>query len=218
MAYKYLSNTEEKPSALIKPTVILVEGEDDGIFLEQLFDSRGEDPTRIQILFIKGISKLWSYLSALTKSPIFVEGSIKGICVIIDADRDFAQTETFARSQFRKSNLAEPASSSIEEKDGVRIGLYILPNSSDNGELEDLIIGTLSHETRIIDAQALLTKHTPPQADFKKRSKRVLQISLALSDTDLCAGIGRGIRNGAFEVNTANFSDLNEFLDRFLAD
>lgn len=216
MSFKYLTEVKEKPSAPTKPIVILVEGQDDGIFLEQILEERAEDPSQIQVLFVKGISKLWDYLAALVKSPNFVEKKIRRIGVIIDADTDFSTTEAHAQSQFKRAGLAEPKSAEVSEKDGVRVGLYVLPNSRDKGELEDLIISTLSHEDRIKDAQALLVKHKPPTEDFKKPSKRVLQISLALSHTDLCAGIGRGIRNGAFEIGIAEFAELNEFISSFL--
>lgn len=216
MPFKYLTEVTEKPSPLTKPIVFLVEGQDDGIFLEQILDARAEDPNQIQVLFVKGISKLWDYLAALVKSPNFVERKIRHVCIIVDADADFSATEAHAQNHFRKAGLAEPKSAEFAEKDGVRVGLYVLPNSRDNGELEDLIINTLSHEDRIKDAQALLVKHKPPNEDFKKPSKRVLQISLALCHTDLCAGIGRGIRNGAFEVGIAEFAELNGFITDFL--
>lgn len=216
MPFKYLTEVKERPNSPTKPIIFLVEGQDDGIFLEQMLDERAEDPDQIQVMSVSGISKLWDYLAALVKSPNFVDGKISHVCVIVDADADFSRTVAHAQGHFRRAGLAEPKSAEVAEKDGVRVGLYVLPNSGDKGELEDLIIKTLSHEDRIKDAQALLVKHKPPTENFKKASKRVLQISLALSHADLCAGIGRGIRNGAFKVGIADFAELNGFITTFL--
>lgn len=216
MAFKYLTEVKEQPSALSKPIVFLVEGQDDGIVLEQILDERNEDATKIQVIAVKGISRLWAYLAALVKSPDFVARKISHICVVIDADTDFAITEAHAQGEFRKAGLADPKSDAVADKNGVRAGLYVLPNSKDKGELEDLIIHTLAQEQRVQDAQGLLVKHKPAANNFKKPSKRVLQIALALSPQDLCAGLGRGIRNGAFKVGVSELPDLDAFITEFL--
>lgn len=216
MSFKYLEEIKETQAAIHKRVLFLVEGQDDGIFLEQILTQRGEDPSRIQILYVQGIARLWTYLSVLVKSPFFVEQKISHICLIIDADKDFSATEKHAREKLKKAGLSDPSSGSVSQANGVYVGLYILPNSRDNGELEDLIIQTLVDDKRVKDARDVLAKHQPQGEKFKKNSKRVLQISLALSPQDLCAGVGRGIRNGAFNVGLDELSDLNEFIEVFL--
>lgn len=216
MAFKYLTEVREHPIALSKPIVFLVEGQDDGIILEQILDERNEDASKIQIIAVRGVNKLWPYLAALVKSPDFVARKITHICVVVDADKDFASTEMHAQGEFRRAGLADPKSDAVAEQDGVRAGLYILPNSSDKGELEDLVIATLSQEDRIKDSLSLLEKHKPELSGFKKPSKRVLQIALALSPQELCAGLGRGIRNGAFKVGVSELPELDAFITEFL--
>lgn len=217
MPYKFLA--ESKDTAATPPSkeyLIIVEGEDDGVFLEHVLNLKDADENKVQVQYVKGISKIPPYLSALSKSPPLTSGVIKNIAIILDADSDFNQAGSRLRMWLEEANLpiAEPGT---VNKDGpVSVGIYLLPNSKDSGELEDLIISCLAEDERIIAARNLLDQFDP-QRILRKFSKRIIQISLAISNVDLCSGAGRGIRNGAFPIQLKDLQDLNEFLSNFLS-
>ena len=105
----------------------------------------------------------------------------------------------------------------VESRGGIEVGLYLFPNSNDTGELEDLIISSLSGDARIVSAKDMVDNFEDKSSPFKKKSKRIIQIALGVSAADLCSGAGRGIRNGAFDIKLRDVSGLDDFIDRFLS-
>lgn len=217
MAYKFLvENKESSAAPPQKEYVFIVEGEDDGVFLEHLLSLKGEDPSKIEVQYVKGIAKIAPYLSALAKSPPLTSGAIKKICIIVDADTNFESAQQSANSWLRDAGLPAAESGKIENNGSIEVGLYLLPNSKETGELEDLIISSLSSDERISSAIEMVDRFNDKSSPFKKKPKRILQVALAVSSTDLCAGAGRGIRNGAFSIDLNSVSDLDKFLTDFL--
>lgn len=217
MPYKFLAESKDTPAnPPSKEYLIIVEGEDDGVFLEHVLNLKDADENKVQVQYVKGISKIPPYLLALSKSPPLTSGAIKNIAIILDADSDFNQAGSRIRTWLEEANLPISDPGTVNKDGPVSVGVYLLPNSKDSGELEDLIISCLTEDDRIVAARNLL-KQFDPQTIFKKSSKRIIQISLAVSNIDLCSGAGRGIRNGAFPIQLKDLQDLDEFLSNFLS-
>lgn len=218
MAYTYLvENKDFSASPPKKECVFIVEGEDDGVFLEHILSLKGSNPEKIEVQYVKGISKIAPYLSALAKSPPVTSGAIKKICIIVDADTDFESAQNSVNNWLVAAGLPNVESGKIESRGGIEVGLYLLPNSNETGELEDLIISSLSSDGRIVSAIEVVESFEDKSSPFKKKSKRIIQVALGISAVDLCAGAGRGIRNGAFDIELKDVPGLDEFIDKFLS-
>lgn len=199
-----------------KEFVILVEGKDDGCFLEAALNLKGANPESVQVISVSGCENMWPYIQNLKKSSFFKSGNISGLAVILDADSDFEHTEAGARGHLASLGFPIGHSSEVAQFQGVRVGLFLLPNSELNGELEDLILDSFGNDRRVSEAVDLLNRFDETGEQLKKPAKRKMQIALAVSPTELCAGVGMGIRRGAFDLKVQHFSKLGDFLDDFL--
>jgi hypothetical protein len=116
---------------------LLVEGNDDMhvlMALCQKFDIN----KNFEIIDCKGINKL------LNQIPIrFKQSEIETLALVIDADTEISKRWNSLQSIFSKLeiNLPSeiPAEGLILKTNGITIGIWIMPNNSLNGMLEDFI-------------------------------------------------------------------------------
>lgn len=217
MSYRYFIEDRPEPQAYSREVLFVVEGVDDAIFLESILKFRGEDAGRIEIRTAKGIGGIPDFLKGVTKSPAYTQGRLKGICVFCDADADFGSTQEKVLKAFRNAGLPETKVGGVVADPPHWCGLYLAPEVGMPGMLEDLVLGAMISDRRNELARSAIQEIDPAEVDLDKRSKRVMQIVLALSKGPICSGVGRGIRNGSIDVDPLKFGELNSFLDDFLA-
>lgn len=216
MAFSYITEDRSASVPLSRRIVFVTEGMDDAIFLEHVLLGRGENQTDIEIRYIKGLGNLPTYIAGLVKDPAFTRGRVDRICVIIDADDNFAAAQLRLSKALSDAGLPAPAAGSQIAEDNLIVGCYILPKIGINGMLENLILDSIPQDERTIAAATAINEISKNTA-LDKFGKRAIQIFLALSVGELCRGPGQAIRNGAIPFDHANFPELGEFLDVFLS-
>ena len=193
----------------------LVEGEDDAIFLDHLLTQLKHDPALVCVLETKGRDNLPKFLRLISLDPAFTSGSIASIVVLFDADDAPGETEQRVNDAYKKIELEMPKSGEFCNKTIPGTGLYLFPGDGRRGNLEDLFIGMLrgNNDIRCNAAEAVTKQIIESGVDLNKLSKRTMQTVLAVSTPKLAAGIGRGLRNGALELDIKQFKELHEFID-----
>ncbi|MER2514472.1 MAG: DUF3226 domain-containing protein [Nitrosomonas ureae] len=123
-----------------KEKLLLVEGNDEVTVLSLLLDTIGI--TDIQIIDCGGNIQFKSKFPVLIKSPEFSD--VTAYAIIQDADSN--APGAFESIQYQLSKHLQPTPVSVEtfvEKNGVRVGVFVLPGAGLPGMLEDLYLKTL---------------------------------------------------------------------------
>ncbi|MGL1465892.1 DUF3226 domain-containing protein, partial [Vibrio parahaemolyticus] len=79
----------------------------------------------------------------------------------------------------------------------LHVGAFLLPNCSDNGNLDTLMLATVANDPAKIDAAAYINTHD--QSKSEDRDKRVAQTYLA-TRKELHRGVGLAARSGCFNL------------------
>ena len=216
MPYKYIASDKLSTTPIARRVVFVTEGQDDALFLEQILESRGEDEAEIEIRFTQGVGNIPAFIRALVKEPALTRRKVDRVCVIVDADDNFAGAAAKLARALLDAQLPVPDVGSFAEDGALRVGTYIFPRHGTNGMLEDLILGSIPNDIRKEVATAAISQiHSITPLD--KVGKRTVQVFLALSAGEICKGPGQGIRNGAVPFDLSWYPELNRFLDEFLA-
>ncbi|MCB1332453.1 MAG: hypothetical protein KDK26_02125 [Roseivivax sp.] len=186
--------------------------------MEELFGQLGLPEDLIEVRFVKGKPQFAGYIGALMKDPAFTSGRLEKVCVVVDADADHAATSAEMVAIFSRAGVHDVKANDFVTFSGVRVGLFVLPGDGLTGELEDIVINSNFDDPRFIHARDSLVRFQSGEENWRKHSKRVVQIALALSRIELCAGVGRGLRNNAFNITLDATEEFNEFVSRFLGE
>ncbi|MBM1558791.1 hypothetical protein JQV19_19245 [Sulfitobacter mediterraneus] len=216
MPFKFFTQGPSAPHTFASDRLILVEGIDDAIFFEAILGQLGVTVGQVEIRSVEGYSNFQSYLKALAKAPAVTSGQLIKFCLIADADDSFDDRVKELRSYLETAGFGAPAAGTFDNSKTPEVGIYVLPDNKAAGELEDLFIESLDGDPRLNEASSALNKFDP-ENNWTKRSKRLIQILLALSEQRLCAGIGRGLRNGAVELPKIEIEKLENFLNELLS-
>lgn len=125
------------PTPIEKPYVLLVEGKDDLGFFRALIKNLN---LNIQIFYYDGNPNFREFLSGFIKTTGFAEVSSLGITR--DADTDYNASFQSIHDALQAEHLPTPEHplESIENGDGLKVTIMILPGNSLLGMLEDLCL------------------------------------------------------------------------------
>jgi 5S rRNA maturation endonuclease (ribonuclease M5) len=198
-----------------KQIVILCEGEDDAHFIDKLCAEIGADVERVGIIFSGGESNIENELTMLTKGRSFIDGTTKKIIIIRDSDSDGQKnlSDLSKRLQIKGWSALKNAEL-VECKIGgsVReIGFFSIPSIDENGALENLVLKSVSEESRYIRAGAVLDDQINDTGELDKYWKRKIQIYLSLYPVRW-RGAGMAFKAEVFKANHTCFDDLTGFL------
>jgi len=200
-----------------KPIIILVEGKDDeqflSSFINELFPNSISD---CNIINLQGKTNFKSQISALSKTPGFRE-NVKVLLIFLDADDSLTNTFRSITNTLKELNLPDPVKPGelISDKQ-IKVGVYIFPNSKDNGTLEDLLIEMIKETDnksleciyRYIDC----IKKVQNISKLKHESKSILYSYFAIKQEpsdDPCTSIKRK----ALEFNCKSIEKLRKFFE-----
>jgi hypothetical protein len=213
-----MAEDDQNQEAVQKPIVFIVEGIDDKLFLERFFEVSNINTDDIGIAFVGGQDKYKNFLSAFIKARSYTRGIVRGYAIIRDADDDAAAKMQAIHNELDQLKLPKPSAGAIiGQRDGRAVGVYLFPNNREPGDLEALCLksveGTPVHLRALAYFESVNTLATNP---LTKITKRKAQSYLAGCEIDLCAGVGRGFRRGAFDHASGVFNELKEFLEYFV--
>ncbi len=153
------------PINVEKTKLLLVEGKDEVSVFEELLATIGISD--IQVIDCGGNIQLKEKFPIVLKHPNFVD--VESYAIIQDAESDFSATVTRVQALLRAHGQPVPRlAGEFAEKNSRRAGVYVMPNNSSNGMLEDLYLATLAGTPilQCIDACVdLLQVNCPPTND-----------------------------------------------------
>ena len=195
-------------SIVIKERKILgVEGIDECNFFESFFSFHNING--VQIINLEGKSKFNSKIRDLTNIPGF-ENVIQ-IGLVRDSDNSNPQDIFVSiNNDLKKLNLSRPKQLSQFSEGVPSIGIFIMPNNSDYGMLEDLCLKSIStHAVSCIDEFFDCCSVKP-----KECSKAKIQCYLSTRDP-LVKSLGLGAQNNHLDYKNPTFDKIKKFIINF---
>lgn len=194
---------EKKRKRIEKSKVILVEGNDEVFFFEQLLESM-----KIQDV------QVWSYEGKpnfRNEFPVFViDEKFKGLesyAIFRDADDDPRAAFQSVRDQLASNQQPCPSESGTFANDSPRVGVYVIPDSESTGMLEDLCLRAVEDHSAMPCVTAFMeclggSPKNPSKAKFHA----------FLAATHAGKRLGEAFKAGAWEPNHPALERVRAFL------
>jgi len=219
-----MADKNNKLFKITKPFLMMVEGKDDREMLYRLCDHIGLSREQVQIFEYRGKEKFPAALKFITNSEKFE--TVEKLGVFRDADDGSESAFQSIEYHLKASDLipdsAIPSSQgtvshSDDEQASMSIGVFIMPNCSDHGALESLLLGSLSNEMHseiagfIANSEALLGSDRT-RDKFKNSDKSKVYAYSALFEN---ANFHDMFNKRLWEFDHATFDKLKAFLREF---
>lgn len=209
---KYFTRSTSKPRLDVS-TVILVEGPDDGFFLDEVLTSINAPQDQVGVCIAEGKDNLGGLLQAVLKAPTFTSKKIKRYAVIRDVDENLNTCLSECNRLFADANEPQPQPNSFAQRsDGRHNGLFLMPSGTEVGSLETLALRTLGENAILAAADSYLTTSKEYGGASDHLDKRRSQALLASLSDPLCNGVGWATRRGHFNVESDSLQELKKFL------
>lgn len=197
--------------------LILVEGQDDLWFFDEILRLMEADPSLVQTLDYSGAGELPVYLDNLLKSDPILDGDVRGILITGDSDTYTGQLPYKIKSTLKAHGLPEVLDRQLtllpDGNNFERLGLFLLPHASKPGNLETVLLATVDTGEPAIAARSFVETFHADRAPAN--DKRVTQAYLA-TRASLSRGAGWGARKGYFDLQSDALGDLKEALAAFI--
>jgi hypothetical protein len=192
--------------------LLLVEGIDDEHTMYGLFQ-KYNIPDVFSVENCKGIDKLLKGINTRLKSE-----DIEKLGIVIDADQDIAARWASLKTIFAKSDFILPnelpSDGLILEQNGVKIGVWIMPNNNINGMLEDFTKFLIPDNDKLLP----IVEETLDSIEAKNLNKynKNLHKSKALIHTWLAWQEDPGTPQGLAITKKYLTTENKELSDRFI--
>jgi len=196
--------------------LIITEGADDAYFINEVLKSEQADAQKIGVCFVGGHTKIAGFAGSISKSPDYTQNKIERIAFVRDADANPTATTTECGAYFREFGVQAPPVGSCSTHDNRTFGLFLFPGGGQIGCLEDLLIQAPTHLNSLVSAEGFIQAASAQHGNLDSRSKRVVQSYLASVPSKLCTGVGRGVRNGDFDVSSPTLAPFKSFIRTFV--
>ena len=191
--------------------LLLVEGRNE----ENLFAAflRYLEITGVRILSYRGKDNLRNRLGVYVDAPGF--GQVQSIGIVRDADDNAQSALQSVRDSLRNAGLSSPQTFLTPAGDSPQVSVYIMPDNSGVGALEDLCLRALEDDPampcvddflRCVDAAAT----TPPQTPQNRAKARIHAFLSSREDPEL--RVGEAAQRGYIPFNHSAFTNLAQFL------
>lgn len=206
----------QKKKIIEKESLVIVEGKDEVNFFEKLL---GKLEISAQVMDIGG-KNVFPTDEGFEAIKI-IEGykNIKSLAVIRDADSG----KNAAHSAFqsvktvleRNNVVSPPAPGQFVEQDGLKVGIFIMPDCESEGMLEDLCLKSVDDEPVLKCADKFLDcVNTSVKEDEKPRnlSKAKAQTFLA-GKKEIVSSVGLGAKKDYWNFDHECMNKIKEFLE-----
>ena len=197
-------------------SIIYVEGQDDAWLINELLDELNADPANVGIVYIKGTGAIENEISFLLKSASYVQRQTLNIAFLIDADLDAAKTTADLNSLFHSKGLpAASHASTVGYDTGRNLALFVFPDGEAPGEIEDLLLATVTEDDRLTTVTNALLAVESVHGTLAKRSKRIARMYISVLNIKPC-GVGRAYCEGVFNKDHVWITAVRQFLQGFI--
>lgn len=140
------------PQAITRPKLLLGEGDEEVYFFNALLRHlRIED---VQVEQVGGKGNYKNFIITLPKRPGFL--NVEAVAITWDADDNMAGAFQSVCSSLNRAGLEGPQAAATYTTGRPRIGVFIMPNCSDGGMLEDLCIESIANDIAMPCVDAFL--------------------------------------------------------------
>jgi hypothetical protein len=191
-----------------KKRLLVVEGKDDINFSEKLLEYIGILDS-VDIRSSEGKDNLKNLMPAFKFTTGFK--NIEKIAVLWDADKNARDAFKQVTDVLKKIGLPSPKKPGEFSSGSPSVGIFIMPDNSSNGMLEDLCLESVKdHEAmKCVDNFIACTQELKEQPDNISKAK--VQVFLA-SRSKIANSIGRAAQKGYWNFNSEKLQPLINFL------
>lgn len=202
-----------------KKCVILLEGLDDIYFISKLLLELKANPDEVGLMHVEGNSNFSSRLPLFfKKSPGFTQGKNQSVAIICDADDSYQEAKKKINEALREGGQPTLDSGThVTNSRGIKIGLFIMPEPDQIGDLEKLCLSTvngsaLEKEAEKFIAAAEVNAVTTKISLNGSRYKRKAHVYLAGIPARVVRGAGMGYKEEFFDNTHTALDPIKDFL------
>lgn len=197
--------------------LLLVEGKDEVSFFEALLNEQTIE--NFQVISVGGKDQFKGKFPALVKSEGFSEVNTLGL--IRDAEENKANSAFLSIcSQLKGNNLPVPKTINevIKEK-GMRVGIFIMPNNSDEGMLEDLCLKSIKKNSidHCIEEYIQCCLDNLPDEEKNIKISKAKVLAFLATKNPLVNSLGVAAKNGYWNLKDDCFDEIKEFINKLVA-
>lgn len=190
-----------------KSRLLIGEGRDEVEFLRALTRDLGcSDESQIEDF--GGKTELSSFLSLVARDERF--SRLSHLLVTRDADESFDAAFSSVQHALRKNGLPTPAwPGVVASKDRLTVSVWIMPNNSRAGMLEDLILESLDRDPTMSCIRAFEECARPLTGPWNSKSRVRAWLAAKCGDV---ASVGIAAQRGLFDLRHAVFGDFRRLI------
>jgi len=194
-----------------KPKILLGEGKEEVFFFEALLDSL--DIADVQAEHYGGKANLGGFLAALRSAPGF--DAVKSIGVTRDADADASAAFASVKGALSTNELPAP-DAPLEVRQcqdtGIRVSVFILPDSESAGMLESLCLSAISDRPEMDCVEQYFECVTDACGRTPARMAKARCHAWLATHEDPELRLGEAAQRGYWPLEAPAFGALREFL------
>ena len=194
--------------------VILVEGKDEVNFIGELLKTLLFDTT-VDIRDVGGKNQFKNKLDTLIKTTNWKK--VTRVAIIRDADDSYQSAYQSICDSLAHVGLTVPEQTLSFTSGRPSVGVFIMPNNADKGNLEDLCLQSISTSAVIECISNFWDCICDRGVQPKNRSKSQVQTYLSTMP-ETCTSLGRAAIQGHWNFSSPQFNDLKNFMSDFLTD
>ncbi|MCA6070253.1 MAG: hypothetical protein LE180_03980 [Endomicrobium sp.] len=204
-----------------KTSILLVEGKDEVNFFDMLL--KFLNIPNVQCIDVCGVDNFGNGFVTLSKQEKFRD--VDKIAFIRDADKRAESALKSLKSSVRSANvrfiniddISLANNNNVKDTNGVRCGVYIMPDNQNSGMLEDLCIKYMKTDSichcveKYISCVRNNGGKNGEKFEFENESKSIIfsYLSTKLADSP---SIGLAARQNVFDFNNKCFDGIKNFL------
>jgi len=205
---------QSSPEPITKKKLLVVEGNDEKIFFEELFKHMAKENIT-DIRDVGGKDNFKNSMPILTITPGFYE--VEAIAVVRDADDSFRSAFDSVKGILKENGLLPPEKPGEFSQGNPKVGVFIMPDNKNSGMLETLCLETVKDEAGMecvnmfVDCANQL-ENPPRDKDIAKVKVRAfLAIKPGVFDM-----VGLGAKKRNWDFDSAPLEPLKKFLSELV--
>jgi len=207
-----IQEKKEKTIEIKQKYILIVEGKNDELFFKALCEKIGIK--NIQIIPLSGKGNLESKLKAIKNTSGFP--TAKSIGIIMDADDD--PTKTFQKIQNALWQIGLPPPQNpfqFNSKEKIKVGIAIIPDENEGGELEDLCIKIIENDPVFCCVEKYIECLKQKDSGPKKPSKSKIYAYLSSKEIPEIR-LGEAAQRGYLDLDHQALYKIKNFIKSLL--
>ena len=191
-----------------RPKQLFVEGQEEVLFLGAFLRALGINDVQIQNC--RGKDNLGPILLEIADGPDFQ--LVNSIGIVRDADNSYTGALQSVQSALRSAGITIPEQSAIPAPETLRVSVFIMPDNSSTGALEQLCLSALANDPAMPCVEEFLTCVNSQLTDPPKDQQKARVHAFLASRQDPELRLGEAAQRGYIPLDDPAFTDLAQFL------